>query len=203
LPDPSLAPFADLPIEFVGSFPDPNHPLDPPHAEIACLGRSNVGKSSLLNALTGRKIAKTSATPGKTQLLNVFRFPGFYLLDLPGYGFARASQSDRRRFRTLIENTIRLRPNLLAAVWLLDVRHPPSGDDLTMRELLSRSRRAIIPVLTKGDKLSRAQALAARRERARELGLDADDLILTSSREGTGFDRLAERIRAVLVPEAS
>jgi GTP-binding protein len=203
LPDSSLAPFADLPIEFVGSFPDPNHPLEPPQAEIACLGRSNVGKSSVLNALTGRKIAKTSATPGKTQLLNVFRFPDFYLLDLPGYGFARASLSERRRFRALIENAIQVRSHLVAAIWLLDIRRSPSPDDLAIRSLLVRSRRAVVPVLTKADKLSRAQALAARRDRARELEMGPDDLVLTSAREGTGFDRLAERIRGLLVQEAS
>jgi GTP-binding protein len=203
LSDPSLAPFADLPIDFVGSFPDPNQPLEPARPEIAFLGRSNVGKSSLLNSLTGRKIAKISATPGKTQLLNVFRFPGFYFLDLPGYGYARASLAERQRFRSLIERAVRVRENLAAAVWLLDIRHPPSKDDLAIRALLRAAGRAFVPVLTKADKLSRAQALAAGRMRARELDLAPDDLLVTSSLQGTGFDRLAERIVALLVPEAT
>ena len=81
-----------LPVSFVGSFPDPAVPLDPALPEVALVGRSNVGKSSLLNALVGRPgLARVSATPGKTTLLNVFRLPTFYLVDLPGYGFARAT----------------------------------------------------------------------------------------------------------------
>jgi GTP-binding protein len=203
LPDPALAPFADLPIDFVGSFPDPKHPLMPPRAEIAVLGRSNVGKSSLLNALAGRRIAKISGTPGKTQLLNVFRFPGFYLLDLPGYGYAKASQAERLRFRNLVEDVVRKRPNLLAAIWLLDIRLTPSADDLAMRTLLRKSGRIIVPVLTKADKLKHAQALAARRDRAAELDLAPTDLIVTSVLKGGGFDQLAERILGLVVSETA
>ena len=153
-----------------------------------------MGKSSLLNALTGRKIARISGTPGKTQLLNVFQFPGFYLLDLPGYGYARASLAERDRFRKLIEGAIRRRPHLAAAVWLLDIRHPPSRDDLQIRSLLAASSRATIAVLTKSDKLPRGRRLTARRQRANELDLPVDDLIMTSSGDGTGLVELADRI---------
>ena len=88
---PPLNPLQEMGVEFVGSFPDPLVRLEPPLPEIALIGRSNVGKSSLLNALVGRPgLARVSGTPGKTTLLNAFRLPAFYLVDLPGYGFARA-----------------------------------------------------------------------------------------------------------------
>jgi len=188
------APFADLPIEFVGSFPDPTHPLDPVQPEIAFLGRSNVGKSSLMNALVGRKIAKTSATPGKTQLLNVFRFPAFYWLDLPGYGYARASEANRRGYRRLVEGVIRRREALALVVWLLDIRHPPSPDDGAMHRLVSSAALPTVVALTKADKLSRAQQLAARAARSDEIAIVKDDLILTSSTAGIGLDALAARM---------
>src|SRR5213596_1334215 len=90
--------------QYVGSFPRADAPLDPPLPEVAFIGRSNVGKSSLLNALVGRRIAKTSGTPGKTRMLNVFLIGGsHYFLDLPGYGYARAGQTQRTAFRALVK----------------------------------------------------------------------------------------------------
>ena len=99
------------------------------------VGRSNVGKSSLLNALAGRPIAKTSGTPGKTRLMNVYAMPrGFYLLDLPGYGYSRASHTDRRAFRLLVTHTL-ARPQLAGVLWLLDIRRDPSPEDRAIHEL--------------------------------------------------------------------
>ena len=188
---------APLPLEFVGSFPDPLHPLDPPLAEIALLGRSNVGKSSLLNALAGRRrLARISATPGKTELLNVYRMPAGYLLDLPGYGYARRSLVERAGFRKLVDGVIRDRPGLTGVVWLLDIRHPPSRDDLAMQDLLEASGRAALVVLTKADKLSRAERARAVRERARELGLTDDDLLPTSITTRLGIEELRDSILA-------
>lgn len=161
---------------------------------MAFLGRSNVGKSSLINAITGRRIARTSGTPGKTQHLNAFRFPAFYLIDLPGYGYAKLPKTERRRLRQLVDGTIRRRDRLALVVWLLDIRHPPSDDDLAMSELLADAGRETAVVLTKGDKLSRTRQLAALRERAGDLGLDPDHLILTSSTTGAGVPDLAETI---------
>jgi len=186
--------FSELPVEFIGSFPDPRHPLEPPLAELIFLGRSNVGKSSLINALAGRRIAKTSGTPGKTQYLNAFRFPGFYLIDLPGYGYAKLGRAERTRLRKLVDDVIKTRNRRGAVVWLLDIRHPPSDDDLTMADLLAEAGRETIIVLTKGDKLSQAQRHAAARARADDLGLDPDDLLLTSSAKGFGIAELAEHL---------
>jgi GTP-binding protein len=186
---------APLPLEFLGSYPDPLHPLDPPQPESVLLGRSNVGKSSLLNALAGRRgLARVSATPGKTTLLNVYRMPGGYLLDLPGYGWARRSQTDRVAFRKLLDGVVRQRKTLSRVIWLLDIRHPPSREDREMQTLLIAGARPVLVVLTKADKLSRTERARALRERALELELSEEDLLLTSSTTGLGIADLRESI---------
>jgi GTP-binding protein len=193
----SPSPLARLEVAFVGSFPDPLHPLDPPMPEFAFIGRSNVGKSSLLNALTDKKsLAKVSQTPGKTQLVNVFRFPTFYMVDLPGYGYARASHGERAAYRRMLERFIRERPSLSGVVWLLDIRHAPSRDDADFQELLAASGRPVLPVLTKSDKLNRAGQARALRERGRELGLPLDLLQPASARTGEGLAELGAAILA-------
>lgn len=184
-------------IAFVGSFPDPRVHLTPPLPEFAFVGRSNVGKSSLLNALTGRKgLARVSATPGKTQHLNVFRLPRLYLVDLPGYGWARAARKDREAYRRLIEGYLADRERLAGVVWLLDIRHPPSADDVAMQDLLARTGRPCLTVLTKADKLPRMRRTEAARQRSRELGLAPEDPLLTSSRTGEGLTELGRSILA-------
>ncbi|HEY3935197.1 MAG TPA: ribosome biogenesis GTP-binding protein YihA/YsxC [Gemmatimonadales bacterium] len=185
---PIRSPLALLPVEFLGSFPDPVHRLEPAAAEFALIGRSNVGKSSLLNALVGRRaLARVSGTPGKTQLLNVYRLPGLYLIDLPGYGFAQASQAARREYRVLLERLLQERTSLSGVVWLLDARHSPSSDDVEMQILLSKSASPVLAVLTKADKLSRTAQAAALSTRSRELGLDAEQVQLVSARTGLGI----------------
>lgn len=187
------------PVTFVGSWPDPATPLDPPLPEIAFVGRSNVGKSSLLNALVGRKgLARVSATPGKTRLMNVFRLPTFYLVDLPGYGWAKAPKGERAGFRKLLDAYLAKREHLTGVVWLLDIRHPPSADDRAVQEALVRSGRPALAVLTKADKLTRTARRTAVAERARDLGLDPADLLVTSSQTGEGIPDLAESILAAL-----
>src|SRR5690348_4764618 len=112
--------------QYIGSFPRADVLLDPQLPEVAFVGRSNVGKSSLLNALQGRRIANTSGTPGKTRALNVFRIDdSHYFLDLPGYGYARAGKAQRTAFRALVKYALQ-RERLRGVVWLLDIRHSPS-----------------------------------------------------------------------------
>jgi GTP-binding protein len=187
--------FAGLPIEFVGSFPDPLQPLDPQLPEIAFVGRSNVGKSSLLNALVGRKaLARISSAPGKTELLNVYRFSAGYLLDLPGYGFAQRSKAVRAGFRELLEAVAGKRPTLTGVVWLLDARHSPSQDDLAIQDLLVEAGRPVLAVLTKADKLSAAERGRVLKQRSRELGMGTGELLLTSSTTKLGIEELRESV---------
>ena len=193
------SPLRSLPIEFVGSFPDPRIALDPPLPEIAFVGRSNVGKSSLLNALVGRTgMARVSATPGKTSLLNVFRLPELYLIDLPGYGWARTGKTNRAAYRRLVEGYLKLRTGVAGIVWLLDIRHPPSKEDAEMQEMLAASGHPTLVVFTKADKLTRRQQQSRTAELAESLALVPDQVQTTSSSTGLGIAELGESILAAV-----
>jgi GTP-binding protein len=190
---------AGVEIEFVGSFPDPLVRLAPPLPEVAFIGRSNVGKSSLLNALVGRKsLARISATPGKTTLLNAYRLPRLYLVDLPGYGFARASKTDRERYRKLLTRFLRERESLTGVAWLLDSRHEPSRGDREIQEQLIESGRPVLAVLTKADKLGRAAQRESVRAMGQALGLPDEQVQLTSAHTGLGVRDLGESILALV-----
>jgi GTP-binding protein len=193
----SAHPLANLPIEFVGSFPDPRVRLDPVLPEVAFVGRSNVGKSSLLNALVGKKgLARVSATPGKTTLVNVFRLPTFYLVDLPGYGFARASKSARAGFRDLLDGYLQARDTVTGVVWLLDIRRELSAEDATIRKLLAASGHPVLAVLTKIDKLGREAVRERTAALAAALGLPTDQVQPTSAVTGEGIRELGESVLA-------
>lgn len=172
--------------------------LDPVLPEVAFVGRSNVGKSSLLNALVGKKgLARVSGTPGKTRLVNVFRLPGLYLVDLPGYGFARASKTARSGFRELLNGYVARRTSLAGVVWMLDIRRDLSAEDQEVRSLLAASGHPVLAVLTKLDKLGRVAAQARTQALAAALGLAADELQPTSIVTGAGIADLGESILAV------
>ena len=202
-PDPSN-PLHTQPIQFVGSFPDAHVRVEPELPEIAFIGRSNVGKSSLLNALVGRPgLARTSGSPGKTTLLNFYRLPELYLVDLPGYGFARASKGARAGYRKLVTGYLRTRSSLAGIVWLLDIRHQPSADDLEMQELLAESGCPVLAVFTKADKLTRSGLPVRAHELAEALGLRQDQIQLTSSQSKMGISELATSIVAAAEKESS
>jgi len=172
--------------------------LDLPLPEIAFVGRSNVGKSSLLNALAGRRIAKTSGTPGKTRALNVFRIDAsHYFLDLPGYGYARAGKAQRQAFRALVKYALQ-RDRLRGVVWLLDIRHDPSSDDRVMQDVLVEGETHVLAALTKGDKLSAGARRTRERELREALELPEDQVIVTSAKTGEGITDLKEAIAALI-----
>ena len=194
---------------FVGSFPRADVPLDPPLPELALIGRSNVGKSSLLNALVGQRIARVSQTPGKTRALNVFRIDirsgewgvvtphAFYLLDLPGYGYAKASKTDRAAFQHLLTGCLE-RARLVGVVWLLDIRRTPSPDDGAMQDLLAARQTRVLAALTKSDKLPRGERRPRERTLAATLRLDEEQAVVTSARTGEGVAELREAIEELI-----
>jgi len=173
-----------------------------------------VGKSSLLNALLGRKLAHVSATPGKTRMLNAYEVRGawpvegagtgkdrapraephaFYLLDLPGYGWSRAGREERAAFRGLVTRTLD-RERVAGVLWLLDIRHDPSEDDRATQDLLAGAALPVLAALTKSDKLpgrQRAERTAALRD---TLGLDDAQLLVTSARTKDGIQDLRDTV---------
>lgn len=169
--------------------------------EIAFLGRSNVGKSSLINRLLGRKkLAYTSSTPGKTRALYFYRVnDAFYLVDLPGYGYARASKEEQRAWAALIERYLEERDPLCGAVQIVDCRHLPSENDLLMARWLRFHRLAAVTVASKSDKLSRG-ALARQLPQIKsrlELG-ETEELLPFSARTGAGKERLWSALSVLL-----
>jgi len=170
--------------------------------QIAVAGHSNVGKSSLLNALFGRKgLVKTSKNPGCTRLLNLFEVDACMLLvDLPGYGYARAPKAEKQRWRALIEGYLQQAPQLKLVLVLLDIRHGPKDNDLQLIEWLNNGGIRWLPVATKADKLSGN----ARAKRLKEM-TDAMGGMLpplpTSSFDNRGIDVLRQTIADELSSE--
>jgi GTP-binding protein len=168
--------------------------------EIAFAGRSNVGKSSLLNQLVRRKaFARVSRTPGRTREINFFRVnSSFILADLPGYGYARISKEKKADWKPLIEGYLRGTPRLAGVVQLLDIRREPSDDDVAMLDYLAELELPTVVVLTKADKLSRNAADARADEIMKSLSLERDQTILFSATTGQGRDELAAAVASLV-----
>ena len=165
--------------------------------EFAFVGRSNVGKSSLINALTRNgKLAKTSSTPGKTKFVNYFKINGgqFHIVDLPGYGYHRASKQDEEKWIRLIENYFLKTPNLKCVFMLVDSRHDVSPLDIVMIRFLVYNRLPFVVVLTKADKLSKAEQSRQMDAISKQIALPKDNLIMISSQNKIGLDKVLDKI---------
>ncbi len=168
--------------------------------EVAFAGRSNVGKSSLLNRLVGRKsLARVSRTPGRTREINFFRVNSLFVLaDLPGYGYARISKEKKADWKPLIEGYLRRTPALAGVVQLLDIRRDPSDDDIQMLDYLAELELPTVVVLTKSDKVSRQQVDKRAGDIMESLSLSKEQTILFSAPTGLGRDELAEAVASLV-----
>jgi GTP-binding protein len=190
--------------EFIKSAVKPDQYPKTGLPEIAFAGRSNVGKSSLINTLLGRKkLVQVSSTPGKTRLINFFTVNGkLTIVDLPGYGFAKVSRTEQEKWGPMIETYLQERATLRLVVVILDIRHDPTQQDYDLIEWLHHYGRGHLVVLTKSDKLSRGQALQRRRQIMADLGLGKQEmLVLFSAQSGEGKGELWKAIDRVFRSE--
>ena len=165
--------------------------------EFAFVGRSNVGKSSLINALTrNSKLAKTSSTPGKTKLINYFEINkgDFHIVDLPGYGYHKASKEDEKKWVTLLENYFLKSQNLKCVFVLVDIRHDVSPLDLMMIQFLVYNRLPFVVVLTKCDKLTRNEQRKQINAISSQIGIPPSNLIMISAQYKLGLNAILDKI---------
>ncbi len=189
--------------EFIKSATRPAHYPEGNLPEIAFAGRSNVGKSSLVNVLVNRKnLVRTSSTPGRTQLINFFQVnDDFMLVDLPGYGYAKVPLAVKKDWRPMMETYLAKRENLRGVVLILDIRRVPTEDDLQMLAWLRAYSVAPILVVTKCDKLSKNERARQTAVIVEKLGVAKGDLTFFSALNKEGRDAVWARIDALLAPE--
>ncbi len=191
-------------VEYAGTIAKPNQPAPGDLPQIAFSGRSNVGKSSLINTLLRRTrshIARVSATPGKTQALNFYRVNDrFFLVDLPGYGYARAPRGIRDAWGELIEWYLEQPDVVRGVVHLVDARHPPTPHDLKMVGYLADLGVPALIILTKMDKLKTSGRARAIADATAALALDEEQLVPFSSKTGEGRDTLLDALDGLLTP---
>ena len=168
--------------------------------EVAFAGRSNVGKSSLINKILNRKkLVRTSKTPGRTQLLNFFEINELWrFVDLPGYGYAKVPAEVQKRWRPMVESYLTTRVNLRGMVWLLDIRREVSKEDLHLWDWLQAMQVPVIIVVTKADKLSKNKRNKQAASIAKSLGRTEQELIQFSATSGEGKDEIWKALRQLL-----
>ncbi len=184
-------------VKFVASYGKASQIPESTCPEVSFVGRSNVGKSSIMNKIFNRRnLVKVSSTPGKTANVNFFEADGVHFVDLPGYGFAQRSKSERDRWASLIGDYFNLDRSFNLVVSLIDIRHDPSKLDLQMIEYLQEGEFPFVVALTKADKLSRNQQAKQAAAIKRQLNVPEHEIIVTSSETGQGIDELKEIIES-------
>lgn len=183
---------------FITSVADSNKFYKTEKPIVAVAGKSNVGKSSLINMLANRKkLARTSNTPGRTRLINYFDFGKFVLADLPGYGFAKVGKDEKQKWATLMDSFLATE-DLSLLIMLVDSRHEPTADDIQMMTYLYHYAIPFIVVATKSDKLSKAAIKTQRQKLAGYLKLGAENITMSSAETRLGKDEILAKISAVL-----
>ena len=179
-------------VNFIRSAADKKDFLRDGRASIVFAGRSNVGKSSLINSLLNRKnFARVGATPGKTTQINYFLVDGIYFVDLPGYGYAKVTGDERRRWGALMEDFFSQSQLITAGVQIVDIRHAPTEDDRTMREFFRGAGVPFVTVANKADKLKKSELEPCLAQIRQVLDMDAEELLLPySCIKGTGRGEL-------------
>lgn len=189
-------PFVVRGVTFAGAVVAPDQPPPGTLPQVAFAGRSNVGKSSLINRLLGRprkKIAHVSATPGKTQSLNFYEVNGsFYLVDLPGSGYARAPDAVRESWKDLVDRYLAESTYLKGVVFLVDSRHPPSAGDRAFVERLAELGTPTLIAVTKVDKLKTREREQLATRVLKPLGVSDDQVVVSSAKTGEGTEELLE-----------
>ncbi len=184
---------------FITSAASPSQFIKTDKPIIAVVGKSNVGKSSFINCIANqKKLAKTSDTPGRTRLVNYFDFQDFILADLPGYGYAKVSKAEKDRWGAVMEKFFSDRANACFVFSLLDIRHQPTADDVTMINYLHSNAFSFAFIATKADKLSRMQVKNRVREIADFLKVTPDKVIAFSSQTRQGKENVLSRLDVIL-----
>ena len=182
----------------ISQYPTDNLP------EFMLVGRSNVGKSSFINTITGnKKMARVSNTPGKTRNLNFYLLNNsFYLVDVPGYGYASVSKKEQRKFGLMIEEYLEKRPNLIRTFMLVDLRHKPSDDDVLMYKYLKHFNLPVTVIATKADKISKNKREKAKNTILKTLELqDSDTFIVLSNITREGKEKILKEIESLIGEE--
>ena len=182
----------------ISQYPTDNLP------EFMLVGRSNVGKSSFINTITGnKKMARVSNTPGKTRNLNFYLLNNsFYLVDVPGYGYASVSKKEQRKFGLMIEEYLEKRPNLVRTFMLVDLRHKPSDDDVLMYKYLKHFNLPVTVIATKADKISKNKRAKAKNTIIKTLGIqEGDSLIVLSNTTREGKEKVLKELESLIGEE--